>query len=189
MRQTLSGAIALIGVWMLVVPWVTQHEGIGFAQIGALAIGAISLICGGAGMARKSNAFKIADGLTLLCGVGGIVIGIVSFWAMVGAGLGVSLVVAGILLGGFSWIAWHLPDFTHTKMYSIENQLMIEMKEMIADERGIGIKATLMGAMPATIYVRPHELWNLLSQVSPNVLLAIVRLLVFVPKPPGKNGK
>jgi hypothetical protein len=174
---------------MLIVPLATLREGFGFAQIGALAIGAICLICGGVGITRKNNVFKVADGLTLFCGVSGVIVGAFALVMMVSAGIGVSLIVAGLLLGGLSWIAWHLPTFTQTKMYSIENQLMIEMKEMIADERGIGIKATLMGAMPATIYVRPNELWNLLSQVSPNVLLAIAKLLVFVPKPPDKEGK
>lgn len=94
----------------------------------------------------------------------------------------VSLVVSAALAIGLIWTAANLPKSTKTKMYSIEGQLMIEMKEMIADERGIGIKATLMGAMPATIYVRPAELWNLLSQVSSPVLISIVRLLTIPPK-------
>jgi len=96
----------------------------------------------------------------------------------------VSLVVLALIALALIWVGANLPKFTKTKMYSIENQLMIEMKEMLADERGIGIKATLMGAMPATIYVRPRELWNLLSQVPPHVLTAIVKLLASPPKDP-----
>lgn len=94
----------------------------------------------------------------------------------------VSLVVLAVMAIAIISVAIKLPGFTKTKMYSIEGQLMIEMKEMIADERGIGIKATLMGAMPATIYVRPAELWNLLSQVSPHVLMSILKLLGGSPK-------
>jgi len=95
-----------------------------------------------------------------------------------------SLVIAAVLAFGLIWLAVHLPGFTKTKMYSIEGQLMIELKEVIADERGVGIKATLMGAMPATIYVRPSEVWNLLSQVPTHVVMAIVKLILVPPEKP-----
>jgi hypothetical protein len=118
----------------------------------------------------------------------GAVVGIVIIIAIdiaLGIFVGFSLlscVVLALLAVALIYLALVLPKFTKTKMYSIEGQLMIEMKEMIADERGIGIKATLMGAMPATIYVRPAELWNLLSQVTPHVLVSIVNLLAVPPK-------
>jgi hypothetical protein len=101
----------------------------------------------------------------------------------------VSLVILLLLALFLLWIGANLPKFTKTKMWSIENQLMIEVKELISDKRGIGVKATLMGAMPATIYIRPRELWNMLSQLSTQVLVGIVKILLVVPKAPETDNK
>ncbi len=61
------------------------------------------------------------------------------------------------------------------------------MKEVLVDKRGIGVKGKLMGAMPATIYLRPGELWNVIGMVPANVIFAVLRELVLPRRtPPSK---
>ena len=92
-----------------------------------------------------------------------------------GGAVRASEIICSLLLIGISWVAVHLPAAKTTRMVSIEGQVLLEMTDLPADERGIGMKGKLMGAMPATIYVKPEELWNLLGMVPAKVVFAAVR--------------
>ncbi|MDR2372780.1 MAG: hypothetical protein LBD77_01485 [Bifidobacteriaceae bacterium] len=78
-------------------------------------------------------------------------------------------------------IAARIPPRADAKMYSVEKQLMVEIKDVVVDERGLGCKAILLGAMRKTVYIRPGDLWNLLSMIKPGIVMAVLKTLLVSP--------
>lgn len=175
MRQILSGLVAILGVWLIAAPWI-MRTGLEFGQIASMAAGAIFLILGIVGCTRKTAYFGAGDWLTLVCGVAIFIIGIVAFEA--DPCTRASEIVCGLIIVIVSWMGVHFPKTQrNSKVYSIEGQLLVEVKKVVADKHGIGAKAILMGAMPKTVYFHPGELYVLLGQVPAGTVFAIIKEL------------
>ena len=174
MGQILSGFMTAIGVWLVVTPWTGWYAGSDGARYLDVALGILVVILGFVHVFRRAPG-RIAgvDWVTLVVGIVLLVAGI--FLPDRGGAVRASEIICSLLLIGISWVAVHLPAAKTTRMVSIEGQVLLEMTDLLADERGIGMKGKLMGAMPATIYVKPEELWNLLGMVPAKVVFAAVR--------------
>ena len=177
MGTILSGLMAAIGVWMVVTPWTDWYSSVGSTRYLAVALGVLILILATVQLLRRAPGRIITvDWMTLAVGAVLLITGI--FLPDRGAGARASEVICGLLVVGIAWLAVHLPRTrTTAKMISIEGQVLLEMKEVIADKRGIGMKGKLMGAMPATIYLRPDEIWNVIGMIPASVVFAVLREL------------
>jgi hypothetical protein len=183
MGQLLSGLIALIGAWLVGTSWTGWYSASPIPRYLDLVLGVVALILGIIQIVRTRpgrRRTRVFDWVTLASGVVLFVAGI-AVPGQVGA-IRASQIVCGLLLIVISWIAVHLPAATVTKMVSIEGQVLLEMSTMLTDKRGIGIKGKIMGAMPATIYVKPNELWNMLSMITPQVIFTAVKHILLPPR-------
>lgn len=188
MRRVLSGLMAVLGVWLVVSPWICNN-GFTYAQWGNIILGIIILVLGIVGASRKTPYFAPGDYVTLICGTVLVILGVVALiLGNADACTGASAIAAGVLVVVASMITCHLKEPAHTKVYSLQGQLLVEIKQVIADKHGIGGKAILMGAMPQTVYFTPGEIQHLLGQISASVLLAIVKE-IFFPTKPTENAK
>lgn len=179
MRQCLSGVVAVLGVWLVIAPWIL-HTGIGFGQIASIVAGVIFLVLGIVGAKRKEAYFGGGDWAALVIAVIAFVIGIVAFSA--DPCTRASMIVCGLLVATVSWLGLHLPKKPRpTKVRSQTGQELVEFKKMVADDKGIGGKVILMGAMRQTVYFQPGELFVLLSQVTPDVVAAVLKELFLTP--------
>lgn len=174
MGQILSGVMTVIGIWLVATPWTGWYAGSSGARYLDVVLGVLIVILGLVHLLRKAPG-RIAgvDWVALVAGIVLLVGGI--FLPDRGGAVRANEIICGLLVIGISWVAVHLPASTVTKMVSIEGQVLLEMTDMLADKRGIGMKGKLMGAMPATIYIKPNELWNLLGMVPARVVFAAVR--------------
>lgn len=175
MRQLLSGVIAVLGVWLIISPWIL-HTGLMWGQISALVAGAIFLILGIAGIARKKVYFGAGDWCAFIVAIVIFIIGIAAFSA--DACTRASEIVAGLIVALLAWMGVHLPkEPRNTIVVSRDGQELVEIQKMVADKRGVGGKSLLMGAMRQTVYFSPGELYVLLGQITPEVLVAVLKEL------------
>ena len=123
-------------------------------------------------------------GLLLSAAVALAVVGVAVWFIPYGAEIARIILVAvcAIVLIICIAIAARLPKPTIAKMYSAEKQLLVEIKELIVDKRGLGAKSVMLGAMQKTVYVRPDELWNLVSLIKLPVILAALKTLLGPPR-------
>ena len=179
MGKILSGLMAAIGVWLVVTPWTDWYTSVGSSRYLTVALGGLVLILAVVQLLRRApGRIVTVDWVTLVAGAVLLISGI--FLPDRAGGIRASEIICGLLLVGTSWLAVHLPKATTTaKMISIEGQVMLEMKELIVDKRGIGMKGKLMGAMPATIYLKPDEIWNLIGMIPAGVVFAVLREVAF----------
>ncbi len=175
MSKILSGLMAAVGLWLVITPWTGWYSTVGSTRYLTVALGAVVLILAVVQFLRRTPGRIVAlDWVTLAVGAIVFITGI--FLPNRGGGLRTSEIICGLLILLISWLAVHIPQtITPAKMVSIEGQVLLEMKEVLTDKRGIGVKGKLMGAMPATIYLKPGELWNVLGMVPANVVFAVLR--------------
>ena len=67
---------------------------------------------------------------------------------------------------------------TPVLLVSREGQTMIEITSVGVAEGQFIVKGRLMGALPATILIRPEEAWKGLRLIGPRVILAMPGLLL-----------
>lgn len=181
MSAILSGLAATVGVWMCVTPLTGWYAGVGGTRYVDVALGALVLVLALVQLVRRTSArIAVADWTTLVLGAALVVIGIVPLGR--GGGIKAGEILCGVLLVVVSWISIHLPRATGAKVFSFEGKEMMAITELVADRHGVGMKGKLMGAMPATMYVRPEELWNMLALVPTRVIFAVVRVLLLPPR-------
>lgn len=188
MGQLFSGIMALVGAWLIGTSWTGWYSASPIPRYLDLVIGVVALIFGIIQILRThpgARRNRFFDWVTLASGAVLFVAGI-AIPGQVGA-IRASQIICGLLLVLISWIAVHLPAATVTTMVSIEGQVLLEMSSMLTDKRGIGIKGKIMHAMPATIYVKPNELWNMLSMITPQVILAALKQILLPPKGAGSS--
>lgn len=173
MRQILSGAIAVLGVWLAVSPWIVNN-GLAWGQISAMVAGVIFLILGIVGIARKKVYFGGGDWCTLIVAIAIFIIGIAAFSA--DGCTRASAIVVGLVVALLAWLGVHLPkEPRNTIVVSKDGQELVEIQKMVADKHGVGGKSLLMGAMRQTVYFEPGELYVLLGQLTPAVIVAVLK--------------
>jgi len=188
MGQILSGVITAIGIWLVATPWTGWYACSSGARYLDVGLGILVVILGLVHLFRRApGRIPGVDWVTLVVGIVLLVAGI--FLPDRGGAVRASEIICGLLVIGISWVAVHLPASTVTKMVSIEGQVLLEMTDLLADERGIGMKVKLMGAMPATIYIKPNELWNLLGMVPAKVVFAAAREVLLPRRAPAEKGQ
>jgi hypothetical protein len=176
MGQILSGLTALAGLAAGVAPLTGWYGAVGPTRYVDVAIGLLVLAAGLVHVARRAaTRLRAADWAALALALALVAAGCAL--PSRSGGIRAFEVGCGLVAGIGAWLALRLPEANSAKVFSIEGKTMMEITELLADKHGIGMKGKLLGAMPATMYIRPEQLWNMLAMARPRLVLAVVAAL------------
>lgn len=162
MSKAINVALVLMGAWLIISPIILFYPMPGMAV--SIVFGVIALIIGV--VVVKSAEYKPSlNYLGIVVGVGAIIWGIAS--AVLGMGAGLNEVVSGILIAGLSFVATRFTyAYKNARFYDRGGVEMVDLKDLRIKDGNVLMKANLLQSMPSTIYVRPDEVWKVLTMVS-----------------------
>ena len=174
MTAILNSLVTVLGAWLVVSPYLLGTRGVALAI--AIAAGAIALVL--SIVAIKQEAYKpTLDYVLCALGIALALWGIVGWIAGLGAGL--SEIIVGALVAALSFGATR---FAHTyagaSFYDRGGAPMVDVKSLRMKDDTILMKALLLQSMPSTVYVRPDEVWKVLTMIPFDLVKQLPAFLV-----------
>ena len=161
MASLLNSLIVILGAWLGISAFFLGARGM--ALIAALISAAVLVVLGVAAMRQKE--FKAApDYIVLVIGAGLALWGAVG-WAM-GLGSGLNEIIVGTLVALISFGATRFArTYATASFYDRGGAPMVDVKSLRMKDGDILMKALLLQSMPSTVYVKPDEVWKVLTMV------------------------
>ena len=161
MTAILNSLVTVLGAWLVVSPYLLGTRGVALAI--AIAAGAIALVL--SIVAIKQEAYKpTLDYVLCALGIALALWGIVGWIAGLGAGL--SEIIVGALVAALSF---GTTRFAHTyagaSFYDRGGAPMVDVQSLRMKDGTILMKALLLQSMPSTVYIKPEEVWKVLTMV------------------------
>lgn len=173
MRKLLYYVIAALAGWLLVSPFLLGYQGdavsIAIAMAAAVVVAALAFI--GAGRSVSGPSYAITG-----CGVLLLAWGLVGFFIAGGSGL--NEVLIGLAWLGVSFVIPKIQPASEMVAYDVYGNPMANIKKITIKDGDIAAKATLLGSMPATMYMRPEEIWSALGMISFETIVGLPKFLV-----------
>lgn len=161
MAAILNSLVAVLGAWLIITPYPFGTRGV--ALIIAMAAGAAILLLGVLAFKQKDN----KPGMDYAAAVVGIALAI---WGIVGAvmdlGSGANEVLVGLIAAGLALVATRFTTTYKTaSFYDRGGAPMVDVQSLRYKDGDILMKALLLQSMPSTVYVKPDEVWKVLTMV------------------------
>ncbi|MFH1775811.1 MAG: hypothetical protein ABH839_04085 [Chloroflexota bacterium] len=179
MKRLLLGFSGLVGFWLVISPWFLNYRFLAgrwydfAAGVVVLLVVVLFIVVG-----SKHRALSIVP--SWLIGVIGVWL-IVSGAILLGAGGGAGRwneIIPGILLVISVLKAAQIVEGAVVRLYTREGAVMVEASKLERRGDDLVMKGKIMGAMPATIYIRPEEVWAGLGLVTRQILFYLPLLLI-----------
>lgn len=164
--------IGVIAVWLAVSPFVLGYQdvaSIASAVAVALVVGVLVVL----GVRRNASApSRAIVALGAILAVWGVVGLITSFSA------GVNEIIVGLLVLLVAAVIPTIVPDAGMVAYDVYGNPMAQIKQITIKNGDLAAKAVLLGSMPATMYLRPEEVWKALGMVSFGVIMGLPKFLV-----------
>lgn len=161
MTAILNSLIAVLGAWLIITPYPFGSHGVALAV--AMAAGAALLILGICAFRQKE--YKPAlDYAIAAIGAALAVWGVIG--AVMGLGSGANEVLVGLIAAALAFIATRFTTTYKTaSFYDRGGAPMVDVQSLRYKDGDILMKALLLQSMPSTVYVKPDEVWKVLTMV------------------------
>jgi len=168
------GVLIIISVWLGLSPLLFEVK---TALDGVVALAAALLVVFFSFMGIKQRA-KYSPGIIIALGI------ILIIWAVAGmamgtAGIGMAIdeIIVGLLYILLAYMVTQLFVFPYASAFDRSNDTLATMSNVKYKDGVIVVNAVLLGSMPATIIMKPEELWKMLPLVESNVVSHLPAML------------
>ncbi len=174
MASIVNVMVAILGVWLVITPYLFESRAVALAI--AMTAGAILAILGIA--SAKQKEYKPAmDYAACALGVA------LAVWGIVGWALGLGAGLNEIIVGAFAALLAALATrFTVTydaaSFYDRGGAPMVDVQSLRMKDNTILMKALLLQSMPSTVYVKPGEVWKVLTMIPSDLIRSLPGFLV-----------
>jgi multisubunit Na+/H+ antiporter MnhF subunit len=171
MRALLLGLIGGLGVWFALTAWILDFP----ATDARLIATALGLAVTAVAMVVIHWSGTLGCRLVGLLGCAIVVVGIVG--VLGGPSARLNEIVIGLLVALVGFIAGEIAKPAPVSAVDKDGHTLAEIKTITRKGDVVAMKAQLLGAMPATIYVSPEELWKIVGLLGADTAFALPRLL------------
>jgi hypothetical protein len=171
MRALLLGLVGGLGVWFALTAWILDFPTTDARLIATglgLAVSAVAMV-----VIRSPSALGCR--LVGLLGCAIAVVGLVG--VLGGPSARLNEIVIGLLVALVGFIAGEISQPAPVSAVDKDGHTLAEIKTITRKGDVVAMKAQLLGAMPATIYVSPEELWKIVGLLGADTAFALPRLL------------
>lgn len=175
MSKAINIMLAVLGAWLIVSPFLLGYVVPRLLVTAVLGCAALLLAVIAA---RQEPSKKAADYVLIGLGVCLVVWGIVSLFGNLGAA-GVNEIVVGVLVAALAFAAtcFAVP-YEGASFYDRGGAPMVDVKSLRLKDDTILMKAMLLQSMPSTVYVRPDEVWKVLTMIPFDLIKGLPGFLV-----------
>jgi hypothetical protein len=172
MQALLKAFIGVLGGWLALTAWILDFPATDDRLV-ATALGLVLI-----GIAVATTRWPGALGCRLLgligcASVAGGVAGVLG-----GPSARLNEVVIGLMVVLLGFMAGEISRPVSIKAVDKDGNSLAEISTITRKGDVVTMKAQLLGAMPATIYVAPEELWKIVGLMSADTAFALPRLLL-----------
>jgi len=173
MKRLFAWVVLVLGAWTAVSPWVLGYTSVAVrwsdCVVGLLTAGLSLVVILHKGELRPSWPQWTTSLLGLWLVVSAFVFGPIRW----------SCLICGILIAALSLFATQVIEGRKVTVYTKDGKVLLEMSSMTYKEDGqIELKGKTFGTMPALMYVRPVDVWNLLGIIPFVVIRRLPRILI-----------
>lgn len=165
-------SIAVLSGWLLVSPFLLRYDD---TASSAYAIGAAA-VCAVVALAGASTGRTGPSRLTMALGA------LLAAWGLVACFMpnaaGPNELITGLLWSGLSLLTSKIHPADEMVAYDIYGNPMATITRITIKDGNIAAKAVLLGSMPATMYLRPEEVWKALGMISWDTIVGLPRFLI-----------
>jgi len=174
MTKLLNSILIVLSAWLIVSPLIFGYEMIGL--ISHVAVGVLLLVVALVAATRKKEYKPAINYLSLLLGILCVVGGIITL--VMGMGFGVNAIISGLLIAAISSVATRFTKvYKGASFYDRGGAPMLDLESLRVKDGNILMKALLLQSMPSTVYVKPEEVWKILTMIPPEFLFAMPKYL------------
>lgn len=161
MASLFNSLIVVLGAWLGISAFFLGARGVALA---VALISAVALIALGVAAMRQKEFKATLDYIVLGVGISLAVWGVVGWAAGLGAGL--NEIIVGVLAVLFSFGATRFArTYASASFYDRGGAPMVDVKSLRMKDGDILMKALLLQSMPSTVYVKPDEVWKVLTMI------------------------
>lgn len=171
MRALLLGLIGVSGAWFALTAWILDFPTTDARLVGT----ALGLATSALALAIIRWPSAIGCRLLALVGCAGVVVGVVG--VLGGPSARLNEVVIGLTVAVIGFVAGEIARPASVKAVDRAGTTLAEATAIQRRDDALAMKAQLLGAMPATIYIAPEELWKILGLLEADAVFSLPRLL------------
>lgn len=175
MTKAMNSLLAVFGIWLVISPFLLSYAAPGL-WVGA-ALGLIVLVLSIV-VVRRESCPRCVDYVLAVLGVCLVAWGVVGLFANLG-GAGANEIIVGALIAIIAFVAtcFSVP-YKGASFYDRGGAPMVDVKSLRLKDDTILMKAMLLQSMPSMVYVRPDEVWKVLTMIPFDLIKGLPKFLV-----------
>jgi hypothetical protein len=175
MTKALNTMLAVLGCWLTLSPLLFGYDWLPDLAVTST-LGLIVFIVALIAVLQKEYKAGL-NYLLLVLGIVSILVGIVAL--VLGWGVGTNGIITGALVSTIAFVTTRFtPAYEGATFYDRGGATMVDLKSIRIKDGDLLMKAMLLQSMPSTIYVRPDEIWKVITMLPAEVIFAIPKLLI-----------
>jgi hypothetical protein len=178
MKKLLGVINAILGIWLLICPWLLGYAGTAARWTdlgGGILILTFSIITLALKTGTPSPNWPFISKMVVAAG---LMVSAVGFTGQLSPVIRWNDAIAGLLVALVSLVASQIVEGRKTFAYTKDGGLLLEMVSITYKDGIIVVKGKSFGTMPMLMHMRPLDLWNILGLVPMNVILRFPLLLL-----------
>lgn len=169
MTKATNAIVIVLGAWLIISPLLLRYAMPGLAI--TMCVGVATVVLGASAFSAKAYR-PVVNYVIAFCGAATAVWGVAALAA--GMGFGVNEIVSGLLVAMLSFAATRFRGtYAGASFYDRGGSPMVDVQSLRLKDGDILMKALLLQSMPSTVYVRPEEVWKVITMVPFDLIKAL----------------